>query len=132
MQITKGESRANIIYAFHINCRLQINKMKFTFWGRELTIRFVKGTYRNNGNLYVGIQSFYEDEGWGNFCDITVNTREKCPENCGFLNANLSNEVYRLIRPYIKETGRAMDNGFTKYPEVCFDKNFLDSATKLV
>ena len=38
MQITKGESRANIIYAFHINCRLQINKMKFTFLGRELTI----------------------------------------------------------------------------------------------
>lgn len=102
--------------------------MKFNFMDSEYEIRFVKGNYRNNGNLYVGIENLDEEEGWCNFCDITVNFPEKCPEGCGFLKlSDLSKEVFLLIRPYIKETGRVMENGFAKYPEVCFDKEFLKS-----
>lgn len=36
-----------------------------------------------------------------------------------------------LIRPYIKETGRIMENGFVTYPEVFFDDAFVDSAVNL-
>ena len=34
-------------------------------------IRFVKGTYRNNGNLHVRIEDLSEEE-WTNFCDLTI------------------------------------------------------------
>lgn len=106
--------------------------MKLDFMGTEYEIRFVKGTYRNNGNLYVGIEDLDQDEGWTNFCDITVNFPEKCPDKCGFLMIpDMSREVYALIRPYIKETGRVMGNGYAKYPEVEFSQDLLDQAVEL-
>ena len=106
--------------------------MKLAYMGTEFEIRFVKGTYQNNGNLYVGIEDLDKEEGWTNFCDITVNFPEKCPAGCGFLKiSDMSREVYALIRPYIKETGRVMENGYAKYPEVEFGQEFLNIATEL-
>jgi len=106
--------------------------MKLDFMGTSYEIRFVRGTYQNNGNLYLGIEDLDAEEVWNNFCDITVNFPEKCSEGCGFLKvSDLSKEVYVLIRPYISETGRVMENGYTKYPEVRFSPELLAMATEL-
>lgn len=106
--------------------------MKFVFMDETYEIRFVKGSYRNNGNLYLGIEDKNEDGEWDSFCDITVNFPEICPEGCGFLKvSDMSKEVFMLIRPFIIETGRVMENGFAKYPEVKFSDELLNQAIEL-
>lgn len=107
--------------------------MKLFFMDSDYEIRFIKGIYQNNGNLYLGVENLDEEEGWSSFCDITVNFSEKCLNGCGFLKVtDLPREVYALIRPHIKETGRVMDNGYVSYPEVRFDKEFLDSIPEIL
>lgn len=106
--------------------------MTLEFFGETFQIRFVKGKYYNNGNLYLGIQNYTEENGWDSFCDITVNFPENCPEDCGFLKiSDMSREVFTLLRPYIFETGRVMKNGYTTYPEARFSQELLDMAVEL-
>ena len=105
--------------------------MTLEFIEKTYTVRFVKSTYRN-GNLYLGLQNEAEDGEWESFCDITVNFDVKCELNCAFLHmSDMSKEIYNLIRPYIKETGRVMENGYAIYPEVIFDSALVSSAVEL-
>ena len=45
--------------------------------------------------------------------------------------SDMSKEIYNLIHPYIKETGRVMENGYAIYPEVIFDSALVSSAVEL-
>ena len=106
--------------------------MKLLFMEDLYEIRFVKGAYTNNGNLYIGVEDQDEDGYWEDFCDVTINFDIECDKDCSFLNVpDLPIEVYELILPYIEKTGKFVDNGFIQYPEVRFSHNLLEVAIEV-
>lgn len=106
--------------------------MKLLFMDALYEIRVVRGTYNSNGNMFIGIEDLDEDGVWEDFCDVTINFDIDCPEGCGFINVpDIPNEVYDFLLPYIEKTGRVIDNGYIKYPEVKFSKELLDIAVQV-
>ncbi len=106
--------------------------MKLKYLGQEYEVRFVKGKYAKNGNLFLGIQNMGDEGVWEDFCDVTINFPDACAPSYGYLNLpDMNGEIYALIRPFITDGGKVMQSNQFSYPLVCFSKELLDMAVAL-
>lgn len=99
-------------------------------WGKEYKVVFVKNTYANNGQLYIGCLNEDEDYGgWEPYCDITVNLNAALiGENYGYIDVNNGDpKLFALMKRkgWIAETGFYGGSGFCSYPMVEFSEEFL-------
>lgn len=106
-------------------------EINFTFFEEEHKARFWKSEYANNGNLYIGVVTWEEeDEYWESWGDLTVNLPGmKCEENEAFLDTNnCASEIIDILekKGYIKYTGIVRQSGFCVYPLVEFSEEFLN------
>ena len=111
--------------------------MKYACWGTHYELKFIRGTYQNNGNTAVQImcktdgEDFYEP-----FATLTVNLKplksqyKACIDtnNLG-MNADLLAHLEK--EGVYKETGTYIISGYCTYPVVEFDHEWLDSLTKM-
>lgn len=104
-------------------------------WGREVTVDFRKGTYMNNGNLYVGAYNVNEEGDLEPYCNITVNFAERLAEaNSAYLDTNNGDmNLFRVMvkEGYISPLYSAMESGFCTYPLYEFSQEFLDNVLEL-
>lgn len=105
--------------------------MTVTSWGRTYNVKPTTSTYRNNGNLYIGLLcEIKEDYGewWEPYCDITVNIG-KLEENCGAVDTNNFPQAEDFIHKYGfgEFTGRYVISGFCSYPIYKFDMDKVNT-----
>lgn len=98
-------------------------------WGKERQIRFRMNRYADNGNLYVGMD-YYDEEDmcWYPWSDLTVNLGRKCTENCAFIDINNNgNDIFQwlIINRLGRFTGNLEASGYCVYPEFSLDMNEL-------
>lgn len=106
-------------------------EISFKFFDEERVARFWKSEYANNGNTYIGIVVWNEDDNsWVIWDDLTINFPDmKCEKNKAFLyKNNCSHEIVATLidKGYIKEAGVAHRSGFYTCPLVEFSEEFLD------
>lgn len=106
-------------------------EITFKFFDEEYRARFCKSEYMNNGNLYVGVVTWDEEnEYWELWSDLTVNLPGMCCKpNEAFLDTNNCTPeiiVALMDKGYIKDTGLARQSGFCTYPLVEFSEEFLN------
>lgn len=102
-------------------------------YGDEMVISFVKGTYQNNKNLYVGA-IFHENGCTGHYCDVTVNLDTICEENRAYINTNnLDDSILQLLcdEDMILFTERVKISGYCIYPEAIFFSEFLNDLEEV-
>ena len=107
-------------------------EITFNFLGEEYKARFWKSNYMNNGNLYIGIVTWDEEnEYFEPWCDLTVNLPGmKCEPNEAFLDTNnCAHEIISTLmnKGYIKDTSITRQSGFCTYPLVEFTQEFLSN-----
>ena len=112
--------------------------MKFiTFtnqFDEEITVMFEKGTYANNGNLYIGALSVC-DGYLEPYCNITVNLPEFLDDNKAYLDINNANHQLLIKMKkagLIKYCERNRASGFCSYPLYEFSQKFLDDIPELL
>ena len=96
-------------------------------WGKTHPIEFELNSYASNGNLYVGMSTFYDwyREPWG---DLTVNLGVKCKPNCAFIDTNNNGPeiINWLLQNNLgKLTGREMPSGWCRFLEFEFNMEEL-------
>ena len=104
-------------------------------WGKTYTLRFVQGSYADNGTLAV-IAYCYEDQMWQPYANITVNLGDPEPrlrgENFAFVDDNNLPRIAEWLEKngiaHIVEDGYLGRSGFCTYPLVEFDKAFLSET----
>ena len=105
--------------------------------GKNITVRFNKGTYLDNGNTYIGFYGRNDDEGndyfepWGN---VTVNLDVVLPKDVAFIDVNNCDKNIILEMEkcgYIRHTGNVMPSGFVTYPLCEIDEDFLNSIDEI-
>ena len=105
-------------------------EITFRFFDEEYKARFWKSEYANNGNLYIGVVYWdEEDECWMPWGDLTVNLDMKCRPNEAFLDTNnCAPEIIQILsaKGYIEDTGTVRPSGFCIYPLVKFSEKFLN------
>lgn len=106
-------------------------EITFGFLGETYTARFEKSEYANNGNLYVGVQTWDEEyEYWEPWCDLTVNLPGCVLEKDeAFLDTNnCAPEIIQCLidKGYVVNTGMARRSEFCEYPLVRFTEEFLN------
>lgn len=106
-------------------------EITFKTWGAKHKARFWKSEYANNGNTYIGIVTWdEEDECWEAWGDLTVNLPYTClEENQAFLDTNnCTPEIIEILidKGYIKNTGVTKQSGWCVYPLVELTEEFLN------
>lgn len=104
-----------------------------TISGRSIPVTLRKATYVDFNNLYVGLVSWEDDypEPWG---DLTVNLGVPMEPDCAFIDTNNCGDgvIDWLIENNIAiPTGDWGRSGFCIYPEVRFNKEFLDKVKEM-
>lgn len=104
-----------------------------TRYGTTIPVTFRKSNYVENNNLYIGIVCW--DEGFPEpWSDLTVNLSIKCDADCAFVDVNNNGEE---IIDWLQKnnlaipTGRVARSGFCMYPEVRFNKEFLEKIEEI-
>ena len=111
--------------------------MNYACWGTHYELKFIRGTYQNNGNTAVQImcktdgEDFYEP-----FAMLTVNLKSmKSPYKACIDTNNLGMNVDLLAHleseGVYRETDSYIISGYCTYPVVEFDHEWLDSLTKM-
>lgn len=100
--------------------------IKINFLGEKFTLGFVKSTYANNGNIYVGVYSPYGEP----FTDLTVNLGIELEEKTAFIDTNncdksIINALER--RGLIINSYRTVSSGFCIYPIYFLTDDFLNN-----
>ncbi len=91
-------------------------------FGRE-TVAIRVSSYRNNGNLYVGL-CHKEGRDWEDFGDVTINLPYQFLEpNEAFITGDFTKDMLHFIKEHklgkvLNETGRS---GYATYQKVAFD-----------
>lgn len=91
-------------------------------FGRE-TVAIRVSSYRNNGNLYVGL-CHKEGREWEDFGDVTINLPYQFLEpNEAFITGDFTKDMLHFIKEHklgkvLNETGRS---GYATYQKVAFD-----------
>ncbi len=91
-------------------------------FGRE-TVAIRVSSYRNNGNLYVGL-CHKEGREWEDFGDVTINLPYQFLEpNEAFITGDFTKDMLHFIKEHklgkvLNETGRS---GYATYQRVAFD-----------
>ncbi len=104
-----------------------------TQFGKSIPVTFKKAKYVAFNNLYIGIVSWEEGypEPWS---DLTVNLGVSMEPDCAFIDTNNNGEgiIDWLIENNIAiPTGYWAKSGFCTYPEVRFNKEFLDKIDEM-
>lgn len=106
--------------------------MRLSYLDKKFEVRFVKGKYLNNGNLFIGLQNKVNDSDWEDFCDITENFKDSCDEQCGYLNfPDMNKEIYSFIRPFITDGGKVVQSNQFTYFYVKFSDELISSAIEI-
>lgn len=92
-------------------------KMKIKAWGSTYKVKPIIDNYRNNGNLYIGLNTECEP-----FADLTVNICE-LSENEAAIDTNNCPWAEQFIEDYSlgTPTGRYLRSGYCAYPVYKFD-----------
>ena len=106
------------------NINMDIKKTLRYNWefGRE-TVAIRVSSYRNNGNLYVGL-CHKEGREWEDFGDVTINLPYQFLEpNEAFITGDFTKDMLHFIKEHklgkvLNETGRS---GYATYQKVAFD-----------
>ena len=86
--------------------------MKLKAWGETFKLNTVIDSYRNNGNVYIGLIS----EDGEPFADLTVNIKPLA-ENCAAVDTNDFPQAEELIKKYgLGERFAYVQSGFCNYP----------------
>lgn len=111
------------------------NEFKVTsIWGKTYDVSVRTSTYRNNGNLYVGLTCKVSEDGaeWHEpYADITVNIIKLEP---GYAAIDTNN--FPAAEQFITENGLAeftgtyARSGFCSYPIYKFDTKKLEMLVK--
>ena len=114
---------------------MKIMKANFkSCFGVDVTVVFKKGTYLNNGNLYVGAYTVDEYGYFEPYCNVTVNFEEKLEKGMAYVdNNNADNNLLQAMidMGYMSYMFKNKMNGFCKYPLFCFSDEFLDNIEEL-
>lgn len=105
-----------------------IKKYKLTSHGKELEITLAKHKYLDNNTLAIQMYC-HQDENSEPYGMLTVNLpySSKLPDNCAFLNVNLSENID--MPKWVKENklgifiGIEEKSGFVTYPAYFFYDN---------
>jgi hypothetical protein len=114
--------------------KIFMDKIMFkTIFGKSIPVTFRKSTYLDYNNLYIGLVSWEDGypEPWG---DLTVNLGIPLEPNCSFIDTNNCGDgvIDWLIENNIGiPTGRAARSGFCIYPEIQFNKEFLENIEEI-
>jgi len=103
----------------------ELKTFRVTSWGQTYDVRLITDSYRNNGNLYVGLIcriEEYDNEWWEPYADITVNVG-KMEKNCGAIDTNNFPQATEFLEEYqlATFTGRYEFSGYCAYPIYEFD-----------
>lgn len=106
-------------------------EIEFEFLGEKHRARFHKDNYANNGNLYIGVLTWDEEDGyWVHWSDLTVNLNVPCKMNTAFITMEISGEEIMDVlveKGYAIETGVMRCSGYCVYPLYEFTDEFLSS-----
>lgn len=101
--------------------------LKIQVGDKDFELHFVKGHYRNSGNLaVVGLIDGEADD----YISLTVNLMDPLLPNCAYLDVNNLNAMGDIIpwleaQEVIKPTGKYKQSGYAKYPLVEFNAKWL-------
>ena len=98
-------------------------------YDEDYQMYFELANYTENGNLYVGLIVYDEEEKYyAPWQNLTVNLSVKCKPNCAYIDTN--NNGYEII-DWLEQnklghcTGNLMPSGWCVYPEFEFDMEAL-------
>ena len=108
----------------------ELQTFKITSWGQTYDVRLRTDSYRNNGNLYVGLICRIEEddsEWWEPYADITVNVG-KMEKNCGAIDTNNFPQATEFLEEnrLATFTGRYEFSGYCAYPVYEFDMDKIN------
>lgn len=97
-------------------------------YGDEVEVIPKLNMYRDNDNLYIGLDSFDEDlEGWDSYCDLTVNLFE-LPYLESAVDITYSGEEkikFLTENGFGEPTGQTIASGFCVFPVFRFNEDKL-------
>ena len=98
--------------------------LKLKAWGETFELNTTTSTYRNNGNLYVGLYS-KED---GPFADLTVNCSKLEDKTWGAVDTNNCPWAIKFIEDngLGEDTGLIEMSGFCVYPVYRFNMDKIE------